>query len=112
MDALNLAYSALVSATLACFTPSPSLTADQLVAFVCAVVAELPSSSTGPSAAVAALGELLADVLWSINYQLWLGLPPRDKSGAPTVEITPSHSCAESCRQVLVSIVQQLLVRL
>ncbi|KAH8830615.1 transcription factor/nuclear export subunit protein 2-domain-containing protein [Flagelloscypha sp. PMI_526] len=101
VEALNLAYTALVSETLESFTPSPRLSSTQFVLFVQSVAQQLPSSSTAPSSA---LGELLLDLTWTLYYSL------SSETGAPKKDdiLSTFNHAARKSKETLTDIVKQL----
>ncbi|KAI0722891.1 transcription factor/nuclear export subunit protein 2-domain-containing protein [Earliella scabrosa] len=70
--ALTTVYHALLSSTLLSWQTKTPLSVDSLIAFIRSVVDRLPSSSTGPEKSLnaVAFGEILVDVLWSIDSEL------------------------------------------
>ncbi|KAI0750889.1 transcription factor/nuclear export subunit protein 2-domain-containing protein [Daedaleopsis nitida] len=70
--ALTTVYHALISSTLCSRTGKNALSVDSLIAFIRSVVDRLPSSSNGSekSPNAVAFGEILIDILWSIDCEL------------------------------------------
>ncbi|RDX55708.1 hypothetical protein OH76DRAFT_1461168 [Lentinus brumalis] len=70
--ALTTAYHVLLSSTLLSWSAKSSLTVDALIAFVRSVLDHLPSSSAGTdkNPNVAAFGETLVDIVWSMDAEL------------------------------------------
>lgn len=71
-DLLTTVYHTLVVSTLLSWSPKKWLAIDAFVAFVQSVVERLPSSSlvNSKSSNVIALGEILVDVVWSVDSEL------------------------------------------
>ncbi|KAG0699864.1 transcription factor/nuclear export subunit protein 2-domain-containing protein [Suillus ampliporus] len=72
-EALTTAYHALLLSVLTTWQPKHSLNAQALIAFIQSVLVALPSSSSaraGPPVQNVVFGEILVDVLWSLDAQL------------------------------------------
>ena len=70
---LTTAYYTLLSATLATWSSKQTLTHEAFVAFVQSVLDGLPSSSsvsTGSSSHAAIFGEIITDMMWSVDAEL------------------------------------------
>lgn len=115
-------YHALLSATLSSWpTPKP-LSVDSLIVFIRSVVDHLPSSSAGSekSPNVVALGEILVDILWSVDSELEeiVGDAKNAANAAEQGALTPATVAqavkakdhAESDKGKIVMIVRTLLV--
>lgn len=71
IDVLTTACHTLLSSTLKTWSLKESVTTDEFVAFLQSVLEGLPSSSSSNSSANAALfGDILVDVIWSIDAEL------------------------------------------
>lgn len=72
MDVLTTAYHTLLCSTLNSWSPKDTLTADSFVAFVQSVLDGLPSSSSTSTASsnAAIFGEIIVDMVWSIDVEL------------------------------------------
>lgn len=116
-------YYALLSSTLLSRSPSKLLSSDALVAFIRSIVDHLPSSSAGSdkSPSVNALGEILVDVIWSIDAELedLIGDAKNAASAAEQGVLTPATVAqavkakddAESDKATINTVVRRLLVR-
>jgi len=72
-DVLTTAYHALLCSTLSTWSPERPLTADAFLAFVQSVLDGLPSSSStssSNSSNIALFGEIVVDMVWSIDAEL------------------------------------------
>jgi THO complex subunit 2 len=71
-DVLTTAYHTLLCSTLRTWSPHDTLTADAFLAFLQSVLDGLPSSSTlsTNSSNVAPFGEIVVDMVWSIDAEL------------------------------------------
>ena len=69
---LTTAYHTLLCSTLRTWSPIDTLTADTFLAFLQSVLDGLPSSSTSStnSSNVALFGEIVVDMVWSIDAEL------------------------------------------
>lgn len=72
IDVLNTAYNTLLSSTLKTWSPTHTLSPVAFVAFVQSVLEGLPSSSSASSSSlhITAFGEILADLIWSVDAEL------------------------------------------
>ena len=113
-------YHALLSASLATWSPKMPLSVDSLIAFIRSVVDYLPSSSD-KSPNVAAFGEILVDILWTIDSELdeilgdaknVAGATEQSGSSPATVsQAVKAKENAEADKGTMVVLVQRLLVR-
>jgi THO complex subunit 2 len=72
-DVLTTAYHTLLCSTLSTWSPEHPLTADAFLAFVQSVLDGLPSSSStssSDSSNTALFGEIVVDMVWSIDAEL------------------------------------------
>ena len=114
----------MLSSTLLSWNTKKSLSADALIAFVRSVLDHLPSSSAGTdkNPNVAAFGETLVDIVWSIDAELEdilgdaKGAASAAEQGALTAAIVAqavkAKENAETDKATLVVIVRRLLVRI
>ena len=119
---LTTVYHALLSSTLASWSPKKSLSADALVVFVRSVLDHLPSSSAGTdkSPNVAAFGEILVDIVWAIDSELEEILTDAknaastadqgELSAATVAQAVKAKDNAEADKGTLVALVRGLLV--
>lgn len=73
MDVLTTAYHTLLCSTLRTWSPKDTLTADAFLAFVQSVLDGLPSSSSASSSNssnATLFGEIVIDMVWSIDAEL------------------------------------------
>lgn len=73
VDVLTTAYHTLLSSALRTWSSKDALSADGFVAFVRSVLDALPSSSSTPgpdSSNTSLFGEILVDMVWSIDAEL------------------------------------------
>lgn len=121
VDTLTTAYHALLFSTLRTWVPSTLLTSQGFVDFVRSVLVSLPSSSvqSRPIKSDTLFGELLVDIVWSLDAQLD-ELVTDAKATISTAEQTTatgdSHKAtgikqtAEQDKELLVDVVKRLLV--
>ena len=114
----------MLSSTLLSWNTKKSLSADALIAFVRSVLDHLPSSSAGTdqNPNVAAFGETLVDIVWSIDAELEdilgdaKGAASAAEQGALTAatvaQAVKAKENAETDKATLVVIVRRLLVRI
>ena len=71
VDVLMTVYNTLLSSTLKTWSPKHTLTGTAFVTFVQSVLEGLPSSSSTSSPShVAIFGEILVDLIWSVDAEL------------------------------------------
>lgn len=121
IDTLTTAYHTLLFSALKAWVPSSLLTPQSFVDFVHSILVSLPSSSvqSRPIQSDTFFGELLVDVVWSLDAQLD-ELVTDAKVTIANVEQTPATSdlhkpagikqAAEQDKQLLVDVVKRLLV--
>ena len=114
----------MLSSTLLSWNTKTSLSADALIVFVRSVLDHLPSSSAGTdkNPNVAAFGETLVDIVWSIDAELEdilgdaKGAASAAEQGALTAatvaQAVKAKENAETDKATLVVIVRRLLVRI
>ena len=114
----------MLSSTLLSWNTKKSLSADALIAFVRSVLDHLPSSSAGTdkNPNVAAFGETLVDIVWSLDAELEdilghaKGAASAAEQGALTAatvaQAVKAKENAETDKATLVVIVRRLLVRI
>lgn len=69
-DLLSTVYHTLISATLLTWSPKHALAPQTLVAFIQSVLEHLPSPSSVKSSNAVVFGEILVDVIWSIDVDV------------------------------------------
>ncbi|KAF7978302.1 hypothetical protein HWV62_899 [Athelia sp. TMB] len=116
-DVLTTAYHTLLCSTLRTWAPAHTLAADAFLAFVRSVLHSLPSASstsaTG-SSNLALFGEIIVDMIWSIDAEL--EEVQADAKVATASDEQSSQSAAavrqavESDKETLAHIIKQLLV--
>ncbi|KAG6378421.1 transcription factor/nuclear export subunit protein 2-domain-containing protein [Boletus reticuloceps] len=121
IDTLTTAYHTLLFSALRTWTPSGLLTPQSFVDFVESVLVSLPSSSvqSRPMQSDTLFGELLVDIVWSLDAQLD-ELVTDAKATITNVEQTTSASdlhkatgikqTAEQDKELLVDVVKRLLL--
>jgi hypothetical protein len=72
VDVLTIAYNTLLSSALKTWSPKHTLSPSAFVAFIQSVLEGLPSSSSNsPSSLnVSTFGEVLVDIIWSVDAEL------------------------------------------
>ena len=126
---LSTAYQALVHSTLLTWSSKSRMAPAVLVAFIQTVLNAMPSSSTptGKSTNTKLFGEILLDLIWTVDAQLdeilsdvRLLLPVPGKEAErqgenpatfPPPKLTETRQNAEKDKIVLAELVQRLLVR-
>lgn len=128
-DELTTTYHTLLCATFSTWTTSSPLTPNNFVDFINSVAASLPSSSNAnkQSPNVSIFGELLVDMIWSVDTELEELLVESRTAASATVEQTKLsvkdhgilaskakkvQQTVESDKQKLLIIVKKLIVRL
>lgn len=120
VDTLTTAYHTLLFSTLRAWAPSSLLTLQNFVDFVQSVLVSLPSPSvkSRPIQSDILFGELLVDVIWSLDAQLD-ELVTDAKATIANVEQTTANDLhkatgikqtAEQDKELLVDVVKRLLV--
>lgn len=135
-DVLTTVYHALLTSTLLTWSPQKVLNADTFVAFIQSVLERLPSSSgTVQSPNITSFGELIVDLVWSIDAELEevlydaktvtvkaeqgnLPLIPGGNEEGSQIDVSTAiarvikaSQDAEADKETLASIVRKLLVR-
>ena len=127
-DLLTTAYHTIISSTLLTWSPPVSLSAETIVAFVQSVLGSLPSPSSAKSSNAVAFGELLVDLIWSIDVDVdelyqdaklvvintEQGKAPAvadgEDSAAAVARATKVKQDAERDKETLAGLVKQLVV--
>ncbi|THH13890.1 hypothetical protein EW146_g6381 [Bondarzewia mesenterica] len=121
VDALTVTFHTLLSATMNTSSRQHSLNPSAFIAFLQSSLHGLPSSShdASPAASIAStFGELLVDIVWSIDSQLdeiladakaAAALAEQAESKSDASAITTAKKDAEKYKEVLVDVVNQLL---
>ncbi|EPQ59661.1 hypothetical protein GLOTRDRAFT_136479 [Gloeophyllum trabeum ATCC 11539] len=117
-DLLLTAYHTLVSATLPSFSPQPALTPGELAAFVEGLLQSLPSSSSSSekSAQAVTFGELLVDLLWTVDAA-WNEISPekdekrKKEEGQEKDENQEREESLRKDREALAELVKEFLAR-
>lgn len=121
VETLSTAYHTLLYSVLRTWAPSSLLTPQSLVDFVQSVLVSLPSSSvqSRPTQSDALFGELLVDIVWSLDAQLDELVTDAKAiitTAEQTTEATDLHKAtgvkqtAEQDKELLVDVVKKLLV--
>ena len=122
IDILATSYHALLSAVFLTWSPEHPLPSDTFGHFIQSTLQERPSSSHDaepPLSDAQVLGELLIDVIWTVDAQLEEVLndvksATQDQEAAPdsgSASVKEKEN-AEKDKQMLVKVVKDLLVRL
>ena len=121
---LTTVYHALLSSTLLSWPVKKRLSVDAVVGFVQSVLDHLPSSSapSEKSPNVVAFGEILVDVIWTIDSELEeivgdaknAGSAAEEGTMSPTTvdQVVKAKANAESDKSTIETVVKRLLVRL
>lgn len=121
VDTLTTAYHTLLFSTLRTWAPSSSFTPQNFVDFVQSVLVSLPSSSaqSRPTQSNTFFGELLVDIVWSLDAQLdevvtdakaTIATVEQPTAGTNLQKATGIRQTAEQDKQLLVDVVKRLLV--
>ncbi|KAH9943361.1 transcription factor/nuclear export subunit protein 2-domain-containing protein [Epithele typhae] len=119
---LTTVYQALLSSTLTSFSAKKTISVDSVISFIRSVLEHLPSSSTGKdkNPSIAAIGDVLVDIIWSIDGELeeilldaknMATAADQDTLSPTTVaQAVTSKENAESDKATLVSLLRRFLV--
>lgn len=128
-DLLSTIYHTLITSTLLTWQPEASLSSSAFVQFVQSVLGSLPSSSSDKSPSVAAFGELLVDLFWTIDVELddvhsdaKIALANAEQGNVPTAvdgadaaaviaRVAQVKQSAEADKDTVATIVKALVVR-
>lgn len=125
---LTTVYHALITSTLLTWNQGSSLPPSALVEFVLSLLGRLPSSSSVKPSSAVAFGELLVDLLWTVDVELddvhqdaKLALSNAEQGNAPVVaqgddaaavlaRVAKTKQNAEADKATLAEIVRALVV--
>jgi THO complex subunit 2 len=112
-------YQTLLNSTLSTWSPSVELNSDTFVSFVQTVLSTLPSSSSssGKPADISLLGDVLVDMVWSVDIELDEIIAEAKAAESKDAEINVdatqpplSKKNAEADKDSLADVVKRLLV--